>query len=522
MPTPHHSYPPEPGDDARPARRPAGIGHNYPPAPPDDAITARMADFVRRTGLSERKIRSLIDEGEIESRLVGRLRLIIVDSYRRYLDRLAADPPVATNRPPAPPTKADASPPAGRIGPAMRRLTGRPRRLRAAAWRGAGRRRRCGRRTPDRGGGDADPRNRSTCDLARGGQPDHTRPAPAEPRRGLRLVDWRPMPGPILRGFATVELLPIGLTIVDCPVCARGGRAWAACRPSRSSTASTSRSSRRQAAVRRRAAVAGPRAVRPIFARRWSSWSARAISRARWTPALISALARPTERAPVHPSNCPRCGGAVQCQIVARPRELPVRWRARRAGRRAPVARLARGAARRQADQSSAVAATAAPAKATMPRPGGPRPRPRRPPRPAPERGRRRRRHRARRSRRRPAPGRARSRQLPRPGRRLRDLGRGDRRVRRELCRGVALGPRHQALRLHLLGPGAPVPRSRSASRPMPGAAGAACRARRPAITARRSRSTAAIAISRSPAAGGATSTGWRPSTMRSSTGSPD
>lgn len=49
------------------------------------------------------------------------------------------------------------------------------------------------------------------------------KPAP----RKMKLLNWRSLRKGSLLGFASVEL-PIGLTIVDCPVCASGGRVWAA------------------------------------------------------------------------------------------------------------------------------------------------------------------------------------------------------------------------------------------------------------------------------------------------------
>lgn len=42
----------------------------------------------------------------------------------------------------------------------------------------------------------------------------------------MRLVRWSPLRKGTLRGFATIEL-PIGLEIVDCPVLAQNGTAWA-------------------------------------------------------------------------------------------------------------------------------------------------------------------------------------------------------------------------------------------------------------------------------------------------------
>jgi hypothetical protein len=45
----------------------------------------------------------------------------------------------------------------------------------------------------------------------------------------MRLISWKPLAKGSLRGFATVELLPLGLRLVDCPVLAtEGRRVWAA------------------------------------------------------------------------------------------------------------------------------------------------------------------------------------------------------------------------------------------------------------------------------------------------------
>jgi hypothetical protein len=49
---------------------------------------------------------------------------------------------------------------------------------------------------------------------------------PAEARRGLRLVVFRPLRKGGLLGFATVEFLALGLVVVDCPVQNTHGRIW--------------------------------------------------------------------------------------------------------------------------------------------------------------------------------------------------------------------------------------------------------------------------------------------------------
>jgi hypothetical protein len=49
---------------------------------------------------------------------------------------------------------------------------------------------------------------------------------PAEARRGLRLVSFRPLRKRGLLGFATIEILAVGLIIADCPVQEAHGRIW--------------------------------------------------------------------------------------------------------------------------------------------------------------------------------------------------------------------------------------------------------------------------------------------------------
>lgn len=56
----------------------------------------------------------------------------------------------------------------------------------------------------------------SRADVQRGRE--YLKPSPeAPPARRLRLVSFKPLVKGALRGFATVEL-PIGLTLIDCPV----------------------------------------------------------------------------------------------------------------------------------------------------------------------------------------------------------------------------------------------------------------------------------------------------------------
>jgi hypothetical protein len=47
-----------------------------------------------------------------------------------------------------------------------------------------------------------------------------------KPARGVRLIEFRPLVKNTLRGFCTVEILPLGLRIIDCVVHVSHGRAW--------------------------------------------------------------------------------------------------------------------------------------------------------------------------------------------------------------------------------------------------------------------------------------------------------
>jgi excisionase family DNA binding protein len=63
-----------------------------------DIVTASIQDFIRISGLGNTTIYKLLNEGEIESVSVGRRRLIVIDSYHRYLARnrgTPADMPLA-------------------------------------------------------------------------------------------------------------------------------------------------------------------------------------------------------------------------------------------------------------------------------------------------------------------------------------------------------------------------------------------------------------------------------------------
>jgi excisionase family DNA binding protein len=60
-----------------------------------DVITASIQEFIRISGLGNTTIYKLLNDGELESVNVGRRRLILIDSYRRYLKRHSGKPAAA-------------------------------------------------------------------------------------------------------------------------------------------------------------------------------------------------------------------------------------------------------------------------------------------------------------------------------------------------------------------------------------------------------------------------------------------
>ncbi len=59
------------------------------PAVRRDPITASVKDFCGMSGLCRDKVFEMIKSGELESVKIGKLRLIIIDSYRNLLSRQA-------------------------------------------------------------------------------------------------------------------------------------------------------------------------------------------------------------------------------------------------------------------------------------------------------------------------------------------------------------------------------------------------------------------------------------------------
>jgi hypothetical protein len=57
-----------------------------------DRITATIPEFRRLSGIGRSKIYELLDAGEIESIHIGARRLILVDSYKRLIERQRVAP----------------------------------------------------------------------------------------------------------------------------------------------------------------------------------------------------------------------------------------------------------------------------------------------------------------------------------------------------------------------------------------------------------------------------------------------
>jgi hypothetical protein len=62
----------------------------------NDLITATISEFRRISGIGRSRIYELLDDGEIESVHIGYRRLILLDSYRRLLDRQRGKQPATT------------------------------------------------------------------------------------------------------------------------------------------------------------------------------------------------------------------------------------------------------------------------------------------------------------------------------------------------------------------------------------------------------------------------------------------
>lgn len=65
-----------------------------PPAAPVAPLFVSTLEAARLLGLSRTHVYELLDRGDIESRRIGRRRLVKVSSLHEFVDRLPADDPV--------------------------------------------------------------------------------------------------------------------------------------------------------------------------------------------------------------------------------------------------------------------------------------------------------------------------------------------------------------------------------------------------------------------------------------------
>ncbi len=56
-------------------------------SPSDQIITAPVAEFCRLSGLGRSRVYELIGDGTLDSITIGKRRLIVIDSYRRLVER---------------------------------------------------------------------------------------------------------------------------------------------------------------------------------------------------------------------------------------------------------------------------------------------------------------------------------------------------------------------------------------------------------------------------------------------------
>jgi hypothetical protein len=59
---------------------------------PIDIITATIPEFRRLSGISRSRIYELLDVGDLESIHIGARRLVVIDSYRRLIERQRGAP----------------------------------------------------------------------------------------------------------------------------------------------------------------------------------------------------------------------------------------------------------------------------------------------------------------------------------------------------------------------------------------------------------------------------------------------
>jgi hypothetical protein len=63
-----------------------------------DVISAPVPEFSRISGLGQSTVWAMLADGRLEAIAVGRRRLVLIDSYRRYIAQQRSGPPVDCRR----------------------------------------------------------------------------------------------------------------------------------------------------------------------------------------------------------------------------------------------------------------------------------------------------------------------------------------------------------------------------------------------------------------------------------------
>jgi hypothetical protein len=103
---------------------------------PFSSISASVKEFSRISGLGESTVWAMIHDRRLESVAIGRRRLVLIDSYRKLIERQRAAPPQDARRNTAVPrlgSKRRTPGPAPVSDLGAKRLCRRPRKRKSAA-----------------------------------------------------------------------------------------------------------------------------------------------------------------------------------------------------------------------------------------------------------------------------------------------------------------------------------------------------------------------------------------------------
>jgi excisionase family DNA binding protein len=68
------------------------------PVDTQDRITAPVGEFCKLAGIGRSLVYEMIGDGRLDSILIGKRRLIVLDSYRRLVERSRAATPPPSNK----------------------------------------------------------------------------------------------------------------------------------------------------------------------------------------------------------------------------------------------------------------------------------------------------------------------------------------------------------------------------------------------------------------------------------------